>query len=212
MSTNELLEHRLVELRGNLDRLAEAVEDNLRSIVGELSGAEPVEHPVKPLVLRARENCFMFVVRENPKAHDLKFAMGALRVEHDYERAQELVDALHKRVSRLKNTPYATTFPALREVIQVILDVHTPIRRTWHVMADTPEAAEARETIAHANARITAGLAALRSQTVGFISGAQGTPEMTVELVLACRHIERIWQLLESLPDERNSFETRVVK
>ena len=107
---NPTLESRLDALRDALDNLSRMVDENLRAVLLRLTLDENMrEH--SPLVCidevarDARERCLLLVAREHPLAADLKYAMAALRVGHDYERIQELTLALNKRVDRLRGTP-----------------------------------------------------------------------------------------------------------
>src|SRR4051812_8375558 len=97
---NQILETRLEKLRRSLDELSEIMDDNLRLVLHRLTCDEAVaDLPLKSLdapARAARDNCMLLMAKEHPFAGDLKYAMGALRVGHDYERIQELTEALNK--------------------------------------------------------------------------------------------------------------------
>src|SRR5256885_11695164 len=101
---NPLLEARLEAIRSSLDELSAVVDDGLRNLVRCIETNTPVNDCVKPvadLAKAARERCLLLVARQAPMARDLKYAMGALRIAHDYERIHELLMALSVRFHRL---------------------------------------------------------------------------------------------------------------
>src|SRR5579862_4810683 len=107
---NPLLEARLESLRESLDSLAAVVDENLRAVLRRLTCDETVSigAPLQSIAEQARiarERCLLLVARQQPIASDLRYAMGALRVGHDYERIQDLADALNTRAERLRGSP-----------------------------------------------------------------------------------------------------------
>src|SRR5438067_11733435 len=121
---NQLLEVRLEQLRQALDSFAALVDENLRSLLRRLTcdksfDANQALQPIDNLARLTRERCLLLVARQQPLAHDLKYAMAALRVGHDYERIQELADSLNKRIARLQGTPIENV---LRDMTGVMAD------------------------------------------------------------------------------------------
>jgi len=207
---NPLLEARLASLRDSLDALANAVDANLHTLLRHLTCDETLFRvgplpEIDALARATRERCLMLFTREHPVAGDLKFAMAALRVGHDYERIDELANALNKRIERLRGTPMREVLQDMTGVMADILKLHDIVRRTWRNKGEpTPNLRPEVQTVARS---IQAGIAAIQNTTMEAIARGTGSPEITVELVLACRHVKRIATLMESIPDETHSFD-----
>ena len=212
MGPNPLLEARMESLRGSLDSLSAVVDENLRSVLRRLTCDETVAakgalQPIDELARQTRERCLLFVARQQPLAHDLKYAMGALRVGHDYERIQELAEALNKRVERLRGTPIQNVIQDMTGVMADILELHEVVRRTWQRERNDVNLPSLKPQVQGMSAAVQAGVAAIQSETIDAISKGNVSPESLVELVLACRHLKRIANLMEAIPDELHSFD-----
>ena len=220
--SNRLLEERLRAVSDTLDALAVGVDANLRRVHARLmlenkaADPDPIQS-TDELARTARSAAFLLVARSQPLARDLKFAMGALRVAHDYERIQELTLAFNERINRLANTPVETFLQDMSGVVAQILEMHAVVNRIWHRPAPpgaTPPGTESTAPTAEPKSRVLALIAAteaelahIQNSIVEAVAKGYGSPEMLVELVLSCRHLQRITQLMEGIPDDAHSFD-----
>ncbi len=226
--SNRLLEERLRAVSDTLDALAAGVDANLRRVHGRLLSENKAVNPdplqsMDDLARTARSAAFLLVARSQPLARDLKFAMGALRVAHDYERIQELTLAFNERINRLANTPVETFLADMSGVVGQILEMHSIVSRIWHRTAPTatdtttgPVSTSSETAVIHPEpksrvlaliAATEAELAEIQNSIVEAVAKGYGSPEMLVELVLSCRHLQRITQLMEGIPDDAHSFD-----
>ena len=209
---NLQLEARMQQLSATLDRLAAAFSENLKRTLnfgrsGEPGAKGPGPEPISDIARAAREECLLFVTREHPLARDLRYAMAALRIEHDYERANELVEAYHERLQVLRNAPFFDICQELTAIGEEILHLATLIRATWQWNA--PDDPGLPESIRRTMASIRANLTATQERILDKIADQKGSPAMLAELVLACRHLKRLAVLLESIPEEKTAFDRR---
>jgi phosphate uptake regulator len=209
---NVLLEARLDSLREALDSLSQSVDDNLRMVLRRLT-CDPniTKRPladIDSLARNTRERCLLLVAREHPMANDLKYAMAALRVEHDYERIQDLAIQLHKRVDRLIGTPMEEVIQEMTGVMADMLKLHEVVRRTWQRDRNDKTLPNLKPQVEQLSAGVQTGVTSIQSKTIETISRGEGSPELLVELVLACRHLKRIANLMEAVPDELHSFDS----
>ena len=205
---NQLLEARLESLRQTLDALAALCDENLRTLLLRLTCDKSYDdkkllQPIDELARQTRERCLLLVARQQPLANDLKYAMGALRVGHDYERIHELADALNKRIARLQGTPIENVLRDMTGVMADILKLHEPVRRTWQRDGKDISITNLKEI----SAAVNSGIGKIQTETIDAISKGNGNSEMLVDLVLACRHLKRIASLMETIPDELHSFD-----
>jgi phosphate transport system protein len=208
---NQLLEARLEALRDSLDKLSATVDENLRAVLLRLTCDKTVTES-SPLVSieeharTARERCLLLVAREHPMAGDLKYAMAALRVGQDYERIHDLALALNRRIDKLTGTSIQEVVQDMTGVMADILKMHEHVRQTWQRdrkgnMPDMmPQISGLYVTV---QSRITE----IQTKIMEAISRGGGDAEMYVEVVLACRHLKRIAQTMESIPDELRAFD-----
>lgn len=206
---NPPLEARLDRLREALDSLCAAVGENLRVVWQRLSGEGKYSplNSVDDLARIARERCLGLVALQQPVARDLRFAMGALRVEHDYERIQELAQSLNERVERLRGAPVQSIIHDMAGVMVKILDLHNVVASTWKRERSESEKTTIKPHVDERCSAIRATIADIQAKTMETIAKGDGSAEMMVELVLACRHLKRIEGLLQAIPDEMHSFD-----
>jgi phosphate transport system protein len=209
---NPLLEARLENLRESLDEISAAVDENLRTVLRRLTCDQSVSGSgelldIDALGRGARERCLLLVAREHPMASDLKYAMAALRVEHDYERIQELAQTLYKRAERLTGTPMQDIVQEMTGVMADILKLHEVVRHTWQRERKDHSLPNLKPRVQYLAAGVQLGVSGIQQRILETISRGSGSPEMAVELVLACRHLKRIASLMESIPDELHSFD-----
>jgi len=209
--SNPLLEVRLESLREALDRLSTVVDDNLRSVLLRLTydkdvaaGAAMVD--IDPLARTVRERCLLLLAREHPMAHDLKFSMAALRVGHDYERINELANALVRRIERLVGTSVQDVMQDMTGVMADMLKLHETVRKTWQREHDMP-VSEIRPLVNARTVVIHAQISVIQNKIMEAISRGGNDAETFVEVVLACRHLKRIATTLEAIPEDLNAFE-----
>jgi phosphate uptake regulator len=209
---NPTLESRLDALRDALDNLAHMVDENLRAVMLRLTLEQDISQH-SPLVVidqvaaDAREKCLLLVAREHPLATDLKYAMAALRVGHDYERIQELTLALGKRVERLRGGPLQQLVREMTGIMSKILKLHEIVQRTW-------QRGEGKTPLVMADVQLLVGdidaqITALQNRIMDAIADGGTNPEVFVELVLACRHLKRILNTLQMIPDELHAFDKK---
>jgi len=208
---NPLLEARLESLRQALDALSGIVDENLHSLLRQLTCDKTFDRttliPLDEQARLTRERCLLLVARQQPLANDLKYAMGALRVGHDYERVHELSEALNKRITRLQGTPMQNVIQDMTGVMADILKLHEVVRRTWQRERADLALPNLRPQVEGFSAAVNSGISKIQTETIEAISKGYGSSEMLVDLVLACRHLKRIASLLEAVPDELHSFD-----
>jgi phosphate uptake regulator len=209
---NPLLEFRLENLRESLDALAAVVDENLRTVLLRLTCDEAVatEEPlvdIAPLARATRERCLLLVAREHPMAHDLKYAMAVLRVGHDYERVQELAEALNTRVERLRGTPIQDVIQDMTGVMADMLKMHDVVRKTWQRDRHDMTLPNVKPEVNRLAEIVMVGVGEIQGKTLEAVAKGESSPETLVELVLACRHLKRIANLLQAVPDELHSFD-----
>ena len=208
--SNPLLEARLEAIRTSLDDLAAVIDDGLRQLVDGIAAGAPFNDSIKPiaeLAKTSRERCLLLVARQAPIARDLKYAMGALRIAHDYERAHELLVALTVRFHRLEGRPVQPILKEMAVVLTSLLNLHQVVRKTWQRERTDISLPNIKPEVGKLYAGVESGIMSIQSETIGAVSTGFDTPEVVVELVLATRHIERIAALLEDIPNELHSFD-----
>ena len=212
MLKNPLLEARVTSVREGLNSLAGIVDENLDVLVLRLTGEGELTAgcELKPIAAVSKTVCEKFlllVALEHPMAGDLKYALAALRVEHDYERIHELLLALNKRIDRLCGTPMQEVVQDMTAVMSDLLKFHRVVRRTWEPDPQTRELPDLQAELARLSAEIHAGIHEIQSEVMKKLAEGSGHPATSVELVLACRHIKRIAGLLDAIPAEIHSFD-----
>ncbi|HYG75202.1 MAG TPA: PhoU domain-containing protein [Planctomycetota bacterium] len=210
--TNPLLEVRMESLRESLEKLAAAVDDNLRSVLLKLTCDKAVSAgapfvSVDELARTVRERCLLLLAREHPMAGDLKFAMAALRVGHDYERVNELAQALIRRIEKLTGTPVQDLMQDMTGVMADILKLHEIVRRTWLRDRGHFTSEEIKPQVAAHSSVVGSQISVIQNKIMEAIARGGNNAEIFVEVVLACRHLKRIATTLESIPDELNAFD-----
>jgi len=208
--SNPLLEARLEAIRTSLHDLSAIVDDGLRNLVRCIDTNAPVVDCVKPvtdLAKAARERCLLLVARQAPIARDLKYAMGALRIAHDYERIHELLVALSVRFHRLHGQPVGQIVKDMGAMLNSLITLQHFVRKTWQRERADTSLPNIKPEVEKMYAGIEAGILSIQSETIGAVSKGFDTPEVVVELVLATRHIERIAALLQDIPNELHSFD-----
>lgn len=209
---NPLLEFRLDSLRESLDALSAVVDENLRTVLLRLTCDEAVatEEPlvdIGGLARTTRERCLLLVAREHPMAHDLKYAMAVLRVGHDYERVHELAEALNTRVERLRGTPIQDVIQDMTGVMADMLKMHEVVRKTWQRDRKDMTLPNVKPEVNKMAEVVMKGVGEIQGKTLEAVSKGDSSAETLVELVLACRHLKRIANLLQAIPDELHSFD-----
>ncbi len=197
-------------MRRSLDELSAAMDDNLRGVLHKLTCDESAaDVPLKnldPLAKAARENCLMLLAKEHPFASDLKYAMGALRVGHDYERIQEIAESLNKRIVILRKSTFKGICQDMTGVMADILSMHEIVRHLWQ----RNQAEEDLKMLSAQQTKLFAGIQvsilAIQNRIMSSISAEKTDAEAIVEIVLACRHLKRIAGTLNSMPEELHSF------
>jgi phosphate uptake regulator len=207
---NPILEARLETLRRTLNELSAAVDDNLRAVLSLLTCDSTTTNvslkSISGLARQARESCLLLLAKEHPLANDLKFAMSALRVGHDYERIQELAEALQKRITVLRKSAFKDICQEMTGVMADILSMHEIVRVVWRRNKPETDEKMLQAQQEKLSADIQVSILNIQSRIMNSIAAQNGEPEMVVEVVLACRHLERIAGLLVAIPGELHSF------
>jgi hypothetical protein len=95
-------------------------------------------------------------------------------------------------------------------VMADMLNLHQIVRRTWQRDRTDNSLPNLKPQVQTMTMGVLEGVSRIQTQTLTAISEGRGSPEILVELVLACRHLKRISHMLESIPDELVSFENIV--
>ena len=205
MPENVLLEKRLTLMRASFATVARLIDSNLLIIktnlycTDEFSPGTSAESEIESL----REHALMLLVRENPKARDLKFAMAALRIEHDYERINELIMSLAERVMRVGSIRIDLIRTRMSELLQSLLTLHAQVgqelectRPSTEYLPPLPIAGEVAQRVRALESSISLTYEKDSLPAVFF-----------VELILATRHMERIGELTAGLSQSLRAFE-----
>lgn len=207
---NLILESRLENLRRTLDELSAAVDDNLRTVLHHLTCDEATaDLPLKnidALARIARESCLLLMTKEHPVAGDLKYSMAVLRVGHDYERIQELAEALQERVAVLRRSPFKDICQEMTGVMADILTMHEIVRKTWRRNQPDEDLKILDAQKQKCSANIQLAILNIQNKILNGIAREHNSPEAVVEIVLACRHLKRIAGTLDSIPEELRTF------
>lgn len=207
---NNILELRLDNLRRSLDELSITVDDNLHTVLHQLTcddaAADLPLKSIDALGRIVRDNCMLLMAKEHPFAGDLKYAMAALRVEHDYDRIQELVEALHRRIAVLRSSSFKEICKDMTGVMADILSMHEIVRQMWRRNQPEADVKLASAEQAKLNAGIQVSILTIQNRILSGIAGERCDPESIVEVVLACRHLKRIASSLNTMPEEMHTF------
>lgn len=126
-----------------------------------------------------------------PLANDLHFTLHSIRVIHDYERVDELLHALATR--DLSSLPCEIT-TSLADCLDLVISAHADFMNQ-------------RLKRGEVNAQIDYDLAVKMASkntkvlVAKFLEGSHKS-EDAVEVVLACRHLDRIYGLIKEMDQE----------
>ncbi|MDJ0523535.1 MAG: hypothetical protein QNJ90_15810 [Planctomycetota bacterium] len=201
------LDHRMTELGEAMVKLAETVDENLRTVLLAMTTEEQLQdglalHHTTPLQEDVMQNAVLLFALEGPVARDLLWSMAMMRLAKDYERIADLTRALMRRVERLTDTLHEEVLHAMTDVMRLILRLHglilVPARPAFRLDGiDWSEHERAVEAVNRAIQEID-------QLSVAALLSGEGSPENLRELVLATRHIQRISHQLERMPAELN--------
>jgi len=205
---------RLETLRAALNSISLIIYENLITLQKYLAAKDPVPAPklqsVDEAASEVRKQCLLMMCRQAPMASDLKYTLAALRIGQDYERLHELTSSLSERFEPLLKSGNEKLIAEVSLVLGHITSIHSSMRFTWardiyetEMVAADPAAAALIGVIKDELKRLEIHYAEFLAQ------GKQGI-EMCADLVLMCRHLQRMTQLLASLPQEMHSFEQSV--
>ena len=203
------LEQRLADLGEAMFTLATAVDENLRTVLLAMTTEEVITPSIglvhtTPFQEVVTKRALTLLALEGPVARDLRWAMGMMRLSKDYERVADLTKSLMKRVVVLSDSLHQDTLHAMTDVMRAILRLHgvllEPARPHFMI--------EAFDWDAHASAvsDIARGIEAIEQRSVEALMRGEGSPENLRELVLATRHILRIGDQIERMPQEFARF------
>jgi phosphate uptake regulator len=205
---------RLDKLRFALDAQAGIILQNLEQLQAYLAGPSdsplPSSISIREQAAAVRKECLLMMTRQAPMASDLKYTLAALRVGQDYERLQELVESLSERFEPLRRIGDPALIQEVSNILGQIVCIHSSMRATWSKDVYDTESVAADPA---ASALISVIKSELKQLQARFIETLLGHREMIIicaELVLTCRHLQRMTELLEGLPVEMHCFEQPV--
>jgi phosphate uptake regulator len=205
---------RLDNLRLALSNFSSIILRNLNNLHSYISLSGDAPPPVietdKDAASEVRKQCLLMMCLQAPMASDLKFTLAALRIGQDYERLHELTSSLAERFSHLRKSGDATLVEEVRNVLSHIISVHASMRSTWSRDIYETEQITADPAAAALIGVINGELSRLQKHYTNFLAQGKQGIEMCADLILTCRHLQRMTQLLESLPEEMHCFEQSV--
>lgn len=155
--------------------------------VNGISKIRPRTHKTDSILKRAMDDCVILMTLERPFARDLKTAIAFIKVIHDYERAIEIGSSLLERISDLRGQSIPESF---RDVIDYLVLYHEAVRYSQsNYGASRTEAVSKIESM-HED---------LKKQVVSIMETTTVAPRVSVDLVLACRHIRRLYELVTEI-------------
>jgi len=87
--------------------------------------------------------------------------------------------------------------------------LHQVVKQTWQRTGDNPTLPDLKNEVVGESKSIQSGISAIQSEAIEKIARVDGSAEMSVELVLACRHLKRIALLMEAIPEELHAFDAQ---
>lgn len=180
-------------LRESMSTLASYMDDNMRKISSRLrtkSVAPLGLWHAKTMATQATNNCYS-TMSCGPLANDLHFTLHSIRVIHDYERVDELLHALATR--ELGSVPDEIT-ASMADCLDLIIAAHTEfmnrrIRRSDEV------------TVIDHDLNVKLASKHTKALVAKFLEAGHKS-EDAVEVVLACRHLDRIYGLIKEMDQE----------
>jgi phosphate uptake regulator len=205
---------RLDNLRSALDTLSSIILTNLKNLHAYIRAtgdvAVPEISPINQAASDVRQQCLLMMCRQAPMASDLKYTLAALRIGQDYERLHELTASLSERFQHLSKSGDDTLISEVRTVLSHIISVHASMRSTWTRDIYETELVAADPAASALIGVINGELERLQKHYTNFIAQGKQGIEMCADLILTCRHLQRMTQLLEALPEEMHCFEQSV--
>lgn len=205
---------RLDNLRASLNLISLIIYENLNTLQKYLTAKEPVPAPKLQSVDEAagevRKHCLLMMCRQAPMASDLKYTLAALRIGQDYERLHELTASLGERFEGLRKIDNEKFITEVSLVLAHITSIHASMRFTWSRDIYETEQVAADPAAAALIGVINEELKRLQAHYVDFVAQGKHGIEMCADLILMCRHLQRMTQLLGKLPEEMHSFEQSV--
>jgi hypothetical protein len=181
------------------------VDENLRTVLLLMTTDREVAsglalRPTSALAAAVTDRCMELLALGGPVAGDLRWAMAVIRVGKDYERVQELAEALAGRVSWLGETMLDEVLHATTAVMGEILRLHAVLLELWEDRRAWPQGGEGR--LARHRQSVFCGVKDAEDLALAALMAGEERPENLKELVLAMRHVRRIASLLAEIPDE----------
>ena len=204
-ASNERLRQRIANVRAALLELARTVDENLRTVHLMLTTEEEVARglqirPTDQLAEAVMDRSMELLGLQAPLAKDLRWAMAVIRIGKDYERAQNLTEALYRRAAVLGDTLLSEILHAMTQVTSELLAAH---RLTLALLeSEHPSLAEARPQLKLHHALVEARLADVENLAIEAMVRGDESAENLRELVLATRHLKRISDELALIPEE----------
>ena len=183
---NPLLEAREERLHEGLDALADIIDEDFNLILQALSGDETFVPELKPIAQAAKKTCdnfLLLVALQHPVATDLKYALAALRVEHDYERVYELSVSLNERINRLKTLFVPEILRHMTEVMSDLIKLNQTARHAWKRGPDNTGLPSQQAQLTRLSVSIQAGIQAVQEDVLKKLEEGAANPESFVDLV-----------------------------
>lgn len=180
-------------LRESMASLASCMDENMKRISSRLRSKSITPLGLwhaKTMAIQSTNNCYS-IMACGPLANDLHFTLHSIRVIHDYERVDELLHAMATR--DLADLPAEIT-TSLADCLDLIIAAHTDFmnKRLRRGDVNTQIDHDLAVKMASKNSKILVSK---------FLEGSHKS-EDAVEVVLACRHLDRIYGLIKEMDQE----------
>lgn len=185
--------NKLNTLRDSMSSLASCMNENMRKISSSLRAKSVTPLGLwhaKTMAIQSTNNCYS-IMACGPLANDLHFTLHSIRVIHDYERVDELLHALATR--DLAGLPSEIT-TSLADCLDLIIVAHSDFmnKRLKRGEVESPINHDLAVKMASKNTKVL---------VAKFLEGSHKS-EDAVEVVLACRHLDRIYGLIKEMDQE----------
>jgi phosphate uptake regulator len=205
---NPRLEARLDAVRKAVHEQAVAVDENLRTVLLLMTTDESVSQGLalrdtSELERATMDRCMDLLALQGPVARDLRWAMAMIRVGKDYERVQDLTEALFGRVQTLSSTLLEEILHVMTDVMRHVLKLHAILLSLWEQKPG--EATVPADRLRLAAELVNVGVKDATNRAVEAMVRGEESAENLRELVLACRHLRRIAGQITDIPGELSS-------
>lgn len=201
---NVLLESQLLAVREQIDCLATVTDNNLRAILHWLVTHETrALHSSAEAAKSANNQCTRILALHTPFGNDLRFTLAAIRIIQDYEHLDQLIQSLGRRITRCAHTSAARFLPTFTTTLLGVVDTHAAVRESLHLPNDF---SQLNLRIKGLTAATEAGIDSVQTEIMAIMLQDENQTDELFELILACRNLGQMSELLESIPEEFCTF------